>query len=78
MVMCANGGSALNYEPNSASGPAEDKSKETVSFPFVGAAGRYPNQHPNDHYEQPRALFRKVLKDDERMRLIENIVGSLG
>ena len=45
---------------------------------MVGEAGRYPYQHPNDNYEQPRALFRKVFDDDMRQKVIKNVAGGLG
>lgn len=43
-----------------------------------GEAGKHVYSHPNDNYEQPRALFRKVMNEAERTRLIENICGGLG
>ena len=48
--------------------------------PFVvkGEAGKHVYPHPNDDYEQPRAMFKKVLNEAERTRLIENIAGDLG
>jgi catalase len=73
-----NHGSSPNYEPNSHNGPVEDPSKKQSQFAFTGLAGRYPHQHPNDDYEQPRALFRKVMTETDRAHLIENICGSLG
>lgn len=45
---------------------------------MVGAAGRYPHAHPNDNYEQPRALFRKVFDDAMRKKTIANVAGGLG
>jgi len=44
----------------------------------TGNAGRYAYIHPNDNYEQPSALFRKVMSETERNHLIENISGHLG
>lgn len=66
-----------NYEPNSLNGPTEDKSYANHKWAVTGEAGRYAHQHPNDNYEQPRELFRKVFNDQERKTVIENIGGSL-
>ena len=66
-----------NYEPNSLNGPVEDKSQAYHKFPVVGDAGRYAYQHPNDNYEQARALFRKVFSDYDRKTVIENIGNGL-
>ena len=73
-----NHGSEPNYEPNSLNGPVEDPSKKQSAFNVSGQAGRYKHSHPNDDYEQPRDLFRKVLNETDRQHLIENIAGSLG
>jgi len=45
---------------------------------MVGEAGRYPHQHPNTNYEQPRELFRKVFDDEMRAKVIKTIAGGLG
>lgn len=34
-------------------------------------------QHRNDDYAQPGVLYSKVLNDEARANLIENIVGNL-
>jgi len=68
----------VNYEPNSLNGPVEDPTKKWSSMPVTGATGRFKHSHPNDDYEQPRALFRKVMNESQRTALINNIVGDLG
>jgi catalase len=73
-----NQGSGPNYEPNSHNGPVEDPTKKQSQFTVSGLSGRYPHQHPNDDFEQPRALFRKVMTETDRANLISNICGSLG
>ena len=78
MNVTTNGGNAPNYEPNSLNGPVEDPTKKIASFSLVGEVGRYAHQHPNDNYEQPRALYRKVMSETDRTHLVENIAGSLG
>ena len=72
-----NKGSQGNYEPNSFSGPVEDPTKRWASQTLVGQTGRFKHPHPNDDYEQPRTLFRKVFSETDRQHLIENIVGSM-
>jgi catalase len=42
-----------------------------------GKTGRYAHDHPNDNYEQPRTLFRKVFSESERLHVIENFVGAM-
>jgi pyruvate carboxylase len=58
-----NQGSAINYEPSSHNGPVQDPTKKLATFTVSGNAGRYPHQHPNNNFEQPRALFRKVMNE---------------
>ena len=79
--MCVNGsgGSQPNYEPNSvADTPVENKSYAWATEQLNGAVGRYPYMHPNDNYEQPRALFRNVFDDVQRQHCIQNVAGGLG
>lgn len=76
-VVNGNQGSGVNYEPNSHGGPVEDPTKKWAPQPVTGHVGRYAHQHPNDNYEQPRALFRKVMSETDRQHLIENIVGAM-
>jgi len=79
-VMSVNGnqGRANNYEPDSLGGPKEDKSYAQHGIHLNGSVGRYPHQHPNDNYEQPRDLFSKVLNAQQRESLMDNIGGDLG
>ena len=66
-----------NYEPNSLNGPTEDKKYKWAQQTMNGKTGRYPYEHPNDNFEQPRALFRKVMNEQQRTNLINNITGDL-
>jgi len=59
-------------------GPVEDPTKKIKQFPVSGETGRYKYLHLNDDFEQPRALYKKVMNDYEREQLIMNICGSLG
>lgn len=78
MNVNGNSGAEPNYEPNSLNGPVEDPSKKQANYSVSGEAGRYKYAHPNTDYEQPRALFRKVMSETDREHLIENLAGSLG
>jgi len=72
-----NGGPDVNYEPNSHNGPKESPQASWAHAEISGTFGRFAHNHPNDDYEQPRALFRKVMNDEQRARLISNIVGHM-
>lgn len=72
-----NQGSGPNYEPNSLGGPVEDPQYKWAAQSVSGTTGRFAHVHPNDNFEQPRALFRKVLNEKERTDLIDNIVGAM-
>ena len=78
MNVTQNAGSLPNYEPNSLNGPTEDPAVKQKTFVVTGDAGRYAYNHPNTNFEQPRALYRKVMSETDRQHLIENIAGSLG
>jgi len=47
-------------------------------FEVTGKAARQPYSHPNDDFEQPGALYSKVMTDEDREHLIGNIVAHLG
>ncbi len=66
-----------NYYPNSFGGPAPDPSVRWPGLGMPGASGRHAYNHPNDDFEQPRALYSKVMTDTDREHLIHNIVGHL-
>lgn len=79
MVVNGGNGSQPNYEPNSHSGtPVENRVYTWAQEEMNGKAGRYPHMHPNDNYEQPRMLFRKVFDDAMRQKVMDNISGGLG
>jgi len=77
--MCINGnqGAAPNYFPNSFGGPAPDpKFKEHFSKHFAsGDIDRYESAD-EDNFTQP-GIFYRMLKQDERDRLADNIAGHL-
>lgn len=73
-----NGGASPNYEPNSFGGPVEDPKYRETPFKVDGlVADRYDHRKGNDDYTQAGNLFR-LMKADERARLIGNIVDGMG
>lgn len=78
MRVDANGGSGPNYWPNSYGGPSPDPTAGEPPFELSGQAGRYPFVHPNDDFVQSGSLYRKVMSDEDREHLIDNIVDHLG
>jgi len=79
MRMDGNGGSAPNYSPNRHGGPVADPRVAEVPSALAGSTGRteYPKVDRADDFEQAGLLYR-VMKEDERARLVRNIAGHLG
>jgi catalase len=71
-----NFGSAPNYEPNSFGGPKENPEYRERPRSIAGSVDRHNHRLDNDYYSQPGNLFR-LMKPEEKKRLISNIVGSL-
>ena len=71
-----NGGATPNYEPNSLNGPKENPTYAEPPLRILGDAARYDHRAGNDDYKQAGDLFR-LMKLDERVRLISNIVDSM-
>lgn len=71
-----NGGGSVNYEPNSYDGPKETPENKIKPFEVSGSADSVDYDN-NDHYSQPRALFRDIMNDDERERLIKNFADHM-
>uniref|UniRef100_A0A915JPW0 Catalase core domain-containing protein n=1 Tax=Romanomermis culicivorax TaxID=13658 RepID=A0A915JPW0_ROMCU len=68
---------APNYFPNSFGGPKDDyKSFAEHKFLCSGDVQRY-NSSDEDNFTQPKIFWNKVLNEDERKRLVENIAGHL-
>ena len=74
----ATAGRAKNYEPNSFGGPAQRASRCTHPLEVHGLAGAHvPELHnEDDDFVQAGNLYR-VMRPDERERLIANIAGTL-
>jgi catalase len=73
-----NGGRSVNYEPNSHEGPAETGAPYDFGYDVSGSVGPrgLVKHREDDDYGQAGALYR-VMKEDARQRLIDNIAGSL-
>uniref|UniRef100_UPI00056952F3 catalase-related domain-containing protein n=1 Tax=Paenibacillus zanthoxyli TaxID=369399 RepID=UPI00056952F3 len=70
-----NGGASVYYEPNSFGGPKESPEHKTAPYEVSGQADSVAYDH-HDHYTQPGDLYR-LLSEDERARLVRNIVDSM-
>jgi catalase len=71
-----NGGPAVNYEPNSFGGPAQDAAYRERPRTITGSVDRHNHRLDEDYYSQPGNLFR-LMVPDARERLIGNIVASM-
>ena len=72
-----NGGSAVNYEPNSFGGPQANPAYKEPPLKISGDADRYEQKRGvDDDYVQPGNLFR-LMPAEEQTRLIAAIVDSL-
>ncbi len=71
-----NSGAAVNYEPNSFNGPAQDPAFRERPRTISGSMDRHNHRLDGDYYTQPGNLFR-LMKPDARERLIGNIVASM-
>ena len=67
---------APNYFPNSFSGPVECPSVKAPSFHVSGDVDRHDPVNEDD-FGQATDFWRNVLKSDEKMRLVDNIVGHV-
>jgi catalase len=73
-----NFGRTKNYEPNSHGGPVQSSEPSHAGLEIHGLTGSYPWQkHREDSdFVQAGALYR-VMKEDEKKRLVANIAGNL-
>lgn len=70
-----NGGGSVYYEPNSFGGPKETPENKQTPYPVTGETGSVAYDH-HDHFTQAGDLYR-LLSEDERTRLVQNIVASM-
>jgi catalase len=66
-----------NYEPNSFGGPVEDPDVKQPPLSISGDADRYAAAERIDNFKQPGDLFRDVMSEDERERLMDNFAGDM-
>ena len=73
-----NGGSHPNYAPNSRGGAVADARYAEFTISVNGTSGRtgYPQANRADDFEQAGLLYR-VLSEDERVRLVDNIANHM-
>lgn len=72
-----NGGDGPNYWPNSFGGPAPRAAMAPPPFAVEGQAARHKYEHPNDDFVQAGALYRQVMNEEERTRLVGNLVAHM-
>ncbi|ENN76752.1 catalase [Dendroctonus ponderosae] len=75
----SNQGNAPNYHPNSFSGPKVDPNVKVLYPPYTitGDVNRYDEPMKDEDFEQPAALWLRVLDEDAKTRLVNNLAGSL-
>jgi catalase len=77
MRLDANGGGGPNYYPNSMGGSEPELGTGEPPFEVSGMADRHEYSHPNDDFVQAGDLYRKVMTNEDRDHLIDNIVSHL-
>lgn len=75
MAADGNGGRSVYYEPNSFGGPNEVPEAKLTPFEVTGQAAQVA-YNSDDHYTQAGDLYR-LLSQEERARLVANIVGAM-
>lgn len=76
MTVDENQAGAPNYFPNSFSGPVDNVTYKVSSFHISGDVAKY-NTAGDDNFSQVKDFWKKVLTQEERQRLVENIAGHL-
>jgi catalase len=78
MRIARNGGRKVNYEPNSFDGPRETREPLYAGIAGEGVSGSYaPVRHAEDDDFVQAGMLYRVMKKDERQRLVANIAGGL-
>lgn len=72
-----NGGGGPNYWPNSFGRPNPKADANEPAADLSGQADRHAYALVDDDFVQAGDLYRKVMKDQDRTNLINNIVGHL-
>jgi catalase len=71
-----NGGSSVNYEPNSFDGSKEAPEYREPPFEVSGKAERTAFHHDDNDFVQTGDLYR-LMKEEEKARLVDNLVDSM-
>jgi catalase len=74
-----NSGSSTNYQPNSFDNIEAVEKYKIQSTKLDSEIADYYDRNANDddHYSQPAMLFTKVMNDNQRVDMIDNIVQSM-
>lgn len=74
----SNGAGEKNYEPNSFGGPAQSNEPHNAPLAMHGVTGPSPyvRHTEDDDFTQAGDLYR-LMSEEEKVRLVENIAGSL-
>ncbi len=68
---------SVNYDPNSKNGPAEDITVAEPALNIEGTMARHDHRGNADDYSQAGGLYR-IMSDDQKQQLVNNIAGALG
>ncbi len=71
-----NGGSSVNYQPNSFHGPIDTYPLKEPPLKICGDADRYDHRVANDDYSQAGNLYR-LMDEKQKTLLINNLVAAL-
>ncbi|MTI31989.1 catalase [Xanthovirga aplysinae] len=80
MRVDGNGGGSPNYWPNSFDNIKTEESYKEPSMKMESTLADWYDRNAkgeDDHYSQPRSLFRDVMNDQERKNLIKNYAASM-
>ncbi|XP_045462937.1 catalase [Harmonia axyridis] len=72
-----NQGAAPNYHPNSFLGPTNDTENKILSSESISGDVKRFDTWDDDNFSQASIFYRKTLTNEERERLLNNIVGNL-
>ncbi len=77
MVVNGGQGNQPNYEPNSLTGPLEDSSFAEKPYTVQGLAQRNRFVVSDIDFEQPRAFWVKVLKEENKAYLVNAMATNM-
>jgi catalase len=71
-----NGGSSVNYEPNSFGGPTENRELIEPPLAMEGEAWTYNHRSDRDYYTQPGDLYR-LVPEAEKRHIASNVAEAM-